>query len=334
MNIAVIGAGSWGTAMTVHLHRRSHNVTLVARDMDHALAMASTRFNERHLPGVRLHPDIQIGCEFKPALMEAQVVLMACPSAGLRNACGEVRKCLSSAPELRTAIALCKGLESGSLLLPSEVIAQELPELINGVLSGPTFAWEIAAGQPGAAVLASGSDNASVVEELQEALSGLGLRVYRTSDVVGVELGGCLKNVYAIGAGICDGLGLGHNAKAAYVTRSLAELVRIGVALGGSQHTFFGLSGVGDLMATCYTSGSRNYSFGFALGRGSSAEDALRASSGVVEGYGANRCFYERCRNSNIKTPILDELYQVIFHRKDPAIAVTALMSRELKQEA
>lgn len=333
MNIVIVGAGSWGTAMAVHLHRQGHGVTLVARQMEQALAMASTRHNERHLRDVPLHPDIQLGCELKPALMEAQVVLLACPSEGLRAACRGVQHCLSSSPQLHTAIALCKGLESDSLLLPSEVIDAELPDLVGGVLSGPTFAWEIAAGKPGAVVLASSSDDAAV-KELQEALSGPGLRVYRSADVVGVELGGCLKNVYAIGAGICDGLGLGHNAKAAYVTRSLAELVRIGVSLGGSHNSFFGLSGVGDLMATCYTEGSRNYSFGFAIGSGSSIEAAINSSKGVVEGHRATQCFYSRCRNSAIETPILDELYQVISHGKDPATGVAALMSRELKQES
>ncbi len=332
MNIAVLGSGSWGTAMAVHLHRQGHTVTLVARRMEQAMEIASTRRNDRYLPGVHIHEDIQLGCELKPAVMEAEVVLLACPSEGLRPLCAELQQCLSTAWNLRMAIAMCKGLESETLLRPTEVISGELPGLISGVLSGPTFAWEIAEGKPGAAVLASGSDDA-VLKNVQQALSGPGLRVYRSADIVGVELGGCLKNVYAIGAGICDGLGLGHNAKAAYVTRALAELVRIGTALGGERTSFHGLSGAGDLMATCYTEGSRNYSFGLAIGKGSTPDEASAASKGVIEGRRATDCLQTLCAGRGIDTPILDELHGVLAEGNNPGAAVSALMTRELKEE-
>lgn len=332
MNFAILGAGAWGTAVALHLHRAGCRVTLVPRRMEHALAIASARENEDYLPGYQLAHDIQIGCEVMPTLMEADAVILACPSTGLRDACEQIREALPHAEQLKMAIALCKGFERESLKPPAEIMRELLPELTAAVLSGPTFAGEVAAGQPTAIVLAAEVDNAQL-QAFQHAISNESLRVYRSNDLKGVELGGCLKNVYAIGAGLCDGLQLGDNARAAYLTRALAELVRLGVAFGGRPETFYGLSGFGDLVATCNGQWSRNRTFGEALGRGQSVEDQMQGRKTVVEGYWAAQCVYDMAKKAGVDAPILSEIHRVCYSGAAPAEALRNLMGRELKAE-
>lgn len=334
MNFTILGAGAWGTAMALHLHREGHVVSIVPREMEQAMEMSSKRENKAYFPGHNLPYDIQIGYEISPVLMEAEVVFLACPSVGLRELCRQLAANLTDARELKLLVVLCKGLEPETLMKPADVVAEILPDYPVAVLSGPTFASELARGKPGAAVLACSDSELEAVRQTQEALSGPALRVYLSTDVAGVELGGAIKNVYAIGAGICDGLELGVNAKAAFITRALHELVRIGVAQGGNAATFYGLSGVGDLMMTCYSSLSRNKTFGEQLGRGRSIGHALQSSKGVVEGYTAARCFHSTCRSLGIDTPILDEIYAILYEQRNPAHAVRMLMSRELRDES
>lgn len=332
MNFAILGAGAWGTAMALHLHRAGHRVTLAPRRMEHALELASKRENQDYLPGYHLPYDMQIGCEILPVLMEADYAILACPSTGLRELCEKVRNALSHAEQLKMAIALCKGYERDTLKAPAEIVQEILPTLTAAVLSGPTFAGEVAAGQPTAIVLAAEKDN-DALQHAQHAISSENLRVYRSHDLRGVELGGCLKNVYAIGAGLCDGLQLGDNAKAAFLTRALAEMVRLGAALGGKPETFYGLSGFGDLVATCNGQWSRNRTFGEDLARGKSVDDLFAGRKTVVEGYWAAQCVRDMAVDAGVDAPILGEIHRVCYDGAAPAEALLKLMSRELKAE-
>lgn len=332
MNFAIIGAGAWGTAFAIHLSRLNHTVTLVPRRFEQALAIASTRENADYLPGIPLPLSIQIGHELTPVLMEADVVILACPSQAVRATCERVRANLGLATQLKLVVSLSKGLELVTHLRPSEVIADVLPDVTVGVLTGPTNAAEVARGKPAAMVLAVTRTD-SFLAEVQAALSGPTLRVYTGDDVAGVEFGACLKNVYAIAAGCCDGLKLGDNSKAALLTRALAEMVRVGVALGAKAETFYGLGGFGDLVATCSGAWSRNRTFGQHIGEGAKAADLIAASKSVVEGYRTTESFAGLCVERGIDAPILAETYRILYEGKPPAEALTALMMRELKRE-
>ena len=333
MNIVVVGAGAWGTAFALHLSRLGHTVTLAPRRFEQALVLASTRENADYLPGHRLPQSIQIAHELAPVLMEAEVVLLACPSQALRETCERVQTARGLATELKLVVSLAKGLELGSHLRPTEVMAAVLPGLAVGALSGPTNAAEVASGKPSAMVLAVSGGEASFTAAVQAALSGPTLRVYRGDDVAGVEFGGCLKNVYAIAAGCGDGLRLGDNAKAALLTRALAEMVRVGGALGAKAETFYGLGGFGDLVATCTGVWSRNRTFGQHLGEGRTASELIAASKSVVEGYRTTQSFFELVKERGIDAPILGEIHNILYAAKPPAEALAALMGRELKRE-
>lgn len=333
MNIVVVGAGAWGTAFALHLSRLGHTVTLAPRRFEQALDLASTRENTDYLPGFKLPQSVQIGHELAPVLMEAELILLACPSQALRETCTRVRDGLALATQLRLVVSLAKGLELGTHLRPTEVMAAVLPGRAVGSLSGPTNAAEVAAGKPSAMVLAASGVDDALIAKVQAALSGPTLRVYRGDDVAGVEFGGCLKNVYAIAAGCCDGLRLGDNAKAALLTRALAEMVRVGAALGARPETFYGLGGFGDLVATCTGAWSRNRTFGQHLGEGKKASELIAASKGVVEGYRTTQSFLELVRKRGIEAPILTEMHAILYAAKPPAEALATLMGRELKRE-
>ena len=332
MNVCILGAGAWGTAMALHLDRCGHSVTLVPRRMEHALSIASSRENSDYLPGFKLPHSIQVGCEPGPVLMEAEVVFLACPSKALRALCRLVKHHLAVARQLKLCLIMCKGLELETLKTPVEIVSKELPGVACGVISGPTCAVEVAAGKPTAVALALGGDCAHA-ERYQEACSNAAFRAYLTDDVRGTELGGTLKNVYAIGSGLCDGLQLGDNAKAALLTRSLNELVRIGVSLGGQKETFFGLSGFGDLVATCSGEWSRNRSFGERVGQGEVPSQILEGQKSVVEGYCACECLCRICHEKNVDTPILGVIHAILYEDLDPLAAMQQLMSRKLKPE-
>lgn len=332
MNFAVLGAGAWGTALALHLHRRGHTVTLTARRLEHAAEMASARENRDYLAGFAIPSDLQLGHEVKPALMEADVAVLACPAKALRSLCREISACRDSSWGLSALVAVCKGLDPETLELPVEVLEEVLPGIPAGVLSGPTHAGGLAEGLPSAATLAF-RERTPWIEELQAAFSDECFRLYFSDDPVGVALGGSLKNVYAIASGSCEGLGLGDNSKAALLTRSHAEMVEIGTALGGKRETFSGLSGIGDLVATSYGSWSRNRTFGEELARGKPVLDDLENRKTVVEGALSVKWYRERCRKIAIETPILDQVHALVYERKPPAQALRDLMSRRLKAE-
>lgn len=332
MNICILPSGAWGTAMAIHLTKQGHTVTLVPRTLEAAMEMGSERENKAYFPGFPLPPDLQIGTEIRPSLMEAEVCIIASPSKFLRSVCREIRAELDLARELRLIVTLCKGMEEGTNELPNEVVEAELPEFRHGVLSGPTFASQVAEGQPSAIVLATNAEE-SLTQSFQAALSSESLRVYSSSDMVGVELGGCLKNVYAIAAGMCDGLGLKDNSKAALLTRALHELVKVGTALGGKRETFYGLTGFGDLMLTCNGKESRNRSFGEFFAQGISVEELLERRKMTVEGYRTSHCFHHICADKGIDAPILEQIYRILFEGQTAREALQALMSRQLKSE-
>jgi len=332
MNFVVLGAGAWGTALALHLDRCGHTVTLVSRRLEHAADMASSRENETYLPGIKIPPSLQLGHEIMPAIMEADVVILACPAKALRALCKVIAESRESSWGISAVIAVCKGLDPDTLELPSEVMKEELPFYPCGILSGPTHAGSLASGQPSAASLAFDEDT-PWVRELQSAISNEFFRIYFSDDPVGVALGGSLKNIFAIASGCCDGLGLGDNAKAALLTRSLSEMVEIGTAMGGKMETFFGLGGVGDLVATSYGEWSRNRTFGEKLAKGEVVEEQMKDRKTVVEGALSVRWFRERCRKMNLETPILDQVYSLVYEEKGPDQALADLMSRSLRSE-
>jgi len=332
MNCCLLGAGAWGTAMALHLDRCGHSVTLVPRRMEHALAIASTRENRDYLPGYKLPQRIQIGCEVEPVLMEAEAVFLACPSKAVRALCESVRPHMEAAWRLKLCLVMCKGLELETFKTPGEIAGEALPGIACGVLSGPTFAGEVAEGKPTAVVLAVGG-TCPDPERFQKAFSNTGLRVYLSDDVRGTELGGTLKNIYAIGAGLCDGLALGDNAKAALLTRSLNEMVRLGVRLGGRRETFFGLSGFGDLVATCSGDWSRNRTFGQRVGQGEAPQAIVEGQKSVVEGYRATQCLQRICDEKNVDAPILEVIHSILYDGLEPLAAMQQLMTRDLKAE-
>lgn len=334
MNIAVLGAGAWGTAVAIHLAKLGrHRVTLCPRRMEHALELASVRENRDYLPGHTWGPDLQVGCEFRPVIMEAELIILACPMKGLRDFCQTIQAERDAAWQVKMVVTLCKGVEQESLHSPATIVKELLPDIAVGALSGPSNAAEVAAGKPTAVVLASEADDA-LTAEVQEAINGGALRVYRSADLHGVELGGALKNTYAIGAGLCDGLELGDNAKAAYLTRSLHEMVRFGVSLGGKAETFYGLSGFGDLVATSTGEWSRNRSFGEAVvASGEPIEKLLLHRKTVVEGYGTTGGFHRLLKNDVAKAPILEQVYKILYEGVEARQALGALLARAPKPE-
>lgn len=332
MNICILPAGAWGTALAIHLSRRGHSVTLVPHTLEEAMDMGATRENRAFFPGHALPPDLQVGFEIKPALMEADVCILACPSKFLRPVCRNVRGQLDEARSLKLFVTICKGLEEGTNDIPSTILEDELPGYYHGVLSGPTFASQVADGQPSAIVLATNAHDA-IMGRLQEAISDENLRVYTSDDMVGVELGGCLKNVYAIASGMCDGLGLRDNSKAALLTRALHELVRVGTTLGGKAETFYGLTGFGDLVLTCNGQESRNRTFGELFAKGESVESLIEDRKMTVEGYRTSHCFHHICLDKGIEAPILEQIYRILFEGQTASEAIRALMGRQLKSE-
>lgn len=332
MNFTVIGAGAWGTAFAVHLARTGHPAILVPRRSEHAEVLQSTRVNADYLPGVSMPDRLRITADLEIALAEADVILLACPSHAMRETCERVKAALPKTGRLKFILSLVKGLEVGTHKRPSEIIAEILPGPAVGALTGPTNAEEVAGRQPAAMVLACTSPE-EILREVQAALSNPMLRVYTSDDLLGAELGGCLKNIYAIAAGCCDGLKLGDNARAALLTRALTEMVRVGAALGAQPETFYGLSGFGDLVATCHGAWSRNRQFGEQIGAGAQAAALIANRRTVVEGYRTTLAFEELCQQRGIDAPILHEIHAILYEGKAPAAALQALMNRGLKRE-
>lgn len=327
---AVVGAGAWGTAIAIHLARRGQPVTLVTRRPEHAVMIQLARENRDYLPGLKLPETLVVTSDLSSALREAEVALIASPSHALRE---WSRQLAAMAPaKLRLLISLVKGLEVSTQLRPSEIIAEFMPGCNVATLTGPTNAGEVAHGMPAAMVLAVAQPD-PFVDRVQALMSGSTLRLYTSDDLAGAEYGACLKNIYAIAAGVSDGLKLGDNARAALITRSLTEMVRVGEALGAKRETFYGLSGFGDLVATCHGPWSRNREFGVRIGEGQSVGELLSGRRTVVEGYLTTQAVHDLCRERGITAPILAEIFAILYGGKKPKDALMALMTRELKRE-
>ena len=325
MKIAVIGAGAWGTALANLLGHNKHRVTLWAHDPARVQEIRETCRNERYLPGIDLSPALDIESDLQKAMEGAECAVIAVPSKALRSVSNELHG--YSGP----VVSVTKGIEFETGLTMCGILKTTIPRSVPASLSGPTLASEVARGFPAAIV--AGCEDEAVGKQIQETFHRPNFRVYTSTDLVGVELGGALKNVIAIGAGICDGLGLGDNSKAAQVTRAIAEIRRLGVACGAHPETFSGLSGLGDLVVTCFSKLSRNHTFGYRIGRGQKARDILADTITVAEGYPTARSAHFLAKTKNVETPIIDEVYAMLYEDKPVDQALRELMQRDTKAE-
>ncbi len=328
-SVTVLGAGSWGTALAMLLARNGAAVKLWDRDAEHVEQMVRDRINQRYLPEIRLPDLISPMIDLPAALKQADYVLIAVPSSGFRSVLQRVRNQVGSSFNL---IWASKGLEPGTGKFLHQVVDEELPEhRLLAVLSGPSFAKEVARGLPTAVTIAS--KNTEYAKSVAALFHCQRFRTYTSEDVLGVELGGSVKNVLAIAAGISDGLGYGANARAALITRGLAEIMRLGRVLGGNRETFMGLAGVGDLVLTCTDDQSRNRRLGLALGRGISLNQAVADIGQAVEGLHTAREVDELARAHKVDMPITQQVKRVLYDGEEASPAVDALLAREPKAE-
>jgi len=325
VKIAVIGAGSWGTALAGMLGEKHKNVVLWARSAKLADEMTERRENTAYLPGVKLPDSVKFTADVNVAAVDASIVVVVTPSHAMRETAAKLAGVIK-----KDTIVVCasKGLETGTLKRMSEVVVEEIPVVAEriAVLSGPNHAEEVGLKQPSATVVASPWRN--VAETVQDAFITSYFRVYTNPDIIGVELGGALKNIIALGSGVAEGLGFGDNAKAAFMTRGLAEIGRLGTAMGANSLTFAGLSGVGDLIATCTSCHSRNRRAGLMVADGKSVDQIQTATNMVVEGIRSTIAAYELARRYDVEMPITQEIYRVLYEGANPLEAVSQLMSR------
>jgi glycerol-3-phosphate dehydrogenase (NAD(P)+) len=325
--ITVVGAGSWGTTLACLLSEKGFDVTLWVFEKDLADEIESTRYNSIYLPDVIIPDSLRISNDINQAVKKARYILNAVPSQFTRAVFSETIPYLMDEAII---ISVAKGIERGTLLTVSSIL-KELSHHPVAVLSGPSFAKEVIKKLPTAVTLAIEDKNAGFV--LQELFNTSNLRVYTHDDILGAELGGALKNVMAIAAGICESLGLGNNARASLITRGLVEMTRLGVAMGAREKTFSGLSGIGDLVLTCTSPLSRNYTVGMKLGQGMKLREILQQTKSVAEGVATSESAYALSRKYNIEMPIIEQVYRILHEDKDPAQAVKDLMERSLKSE-
>jgi glycerol-3-phosphate dehydrogenase (NAD(P)+) len=325
--IAVIGAGSWGTALTSLLAEKGYDMTLWVHNPDLASEMQQTRINRIYLPGTLIPDDITITSDLEKAVRKARYVLNAVPTQHTRSVFENVARWL---PEEAIIISVSKGIEKKTLMTVSSIL-HELSQHPVAVLSGPSFAKEVIKKLPTAVTLATNVTNRGFM--LQELFNVNNFRVYTHDDITGVEIGGALKNVMAIAAGIADSLGLGNSARASMITRGINEMTRLGVAMGAQERTFAGLSGIGDLVLTCTSPLSRNYTVGSKLGQGMKLGDILNQTKSIAEGVATAESAFELAKKYSIEMPIVEQVYNVLYEDKEPSHAVKDLMERSLKSE-
>jgi glycerol-3-phosphate dehydrogenase (NAD(P)+) len=327
MRVAVLGAGAWGTALAIAFAGR-HQVSLWGRDSAHLATLRETQRNDRYLPQITLPPSLNIEADFARAVAGADLALIATSTAGLAATARDVH---AASPNLAILWA-CKGFDRTTGKLPHETVAEIVGDHATyGVLSGPSFALEVANGLPAALTVACNDFTAA--QSLAAELNGGNLRVYSNADLIGVELGGALKNVMAIAAGLCDGMQLGMNARAALITRGLAEMMRLGVAMGGKAETFTGLTGLGDLILTATGSLSRNRSVGIGLASGKTLDDILRELGHVAEGVNSAETAARLAKKFSVEMPITEAVCALLFKQADPRETVKQLLARETKAE-
>jgi glycerol-3-phosphate dehydrogenase (NAD(P)+) len=325
---AIIGAGGWGTALAILWSKRGNEITLWGHNAERAEELRVSRENRNYLPGVKVPESIHITSNLEDCT-DADLIVFVTPSIALRAVADKIGGALSNSAAV--LLSCTKGIEHGTGMRMSEILEEKIPGHTIAVLSGPNLAVEVSQGLPTATVL--GCRVTECAEELQRYLGSERFRIYSSDEIIGIELGGALKNVFAIGAGVIDGFGLGDNSKAALVTRSLAELLRLGTAMGGNARTFYGLSGAGDLIATCFSQHSRNRRLGEKLGRGEELQDIIAATQTVAEGIPTAKSACECARKLKVETPIIDQVYSVLYERKPPAKAMQELLERDQKSE-
>lgn len=327
--ILLAGAGSWGTALAILLARNGHPTCLWGHDPGHVQRLAAERRNERYLPGVEFPPALRLDDDLEAAIAQSRDVIVAVPCSGLRQVLEQIA--VFARPHLRLSWA-CKGIETGTRLLPHQIVAQYFGDACpTAVISGPTFAGEVAAGVPSAVVVASTDGEFALA--LAERLHGGTFRAYLGEDVIGVEVGGAVKNVLAIAAGISDGLGFGANSRAALITRGLSEIMRLGVEMGGQRETFMGLTGLGDLVLTCTQDQSRNRRLGLGIAAGQTLAAATAAIGQAVEGVRTAAAVEQLAVQHGIEMPISIQVARLLRDECAPHEAVQALLARDLKPE-
>lgn len=328
-NISIIGDGGWGTTLAVILAKKGFDITVWGAFPEYIEAVKSSRENSKFLPGVPLPDSIKFTSSITEAVNGKDLIVLAAPSQYMRGVLTMLKmENLSGKP----IVSVTKGIENGTLMRMSEIIEEMLGKHKLAVLSGPTIALEVVNGSPSTAVAAS--EDLDFAREVQGIFMTERFRVYATNDVIGVEVGGSLKNIIAIAAGAVDGLGFGTNAKSALLTRGLVEIVRLGIAMGGRSETFYGLSGLGDLMTTCVSQYSRNRWLGEEIGKGKKLKDILKETAMVVEGVATSKSAFDLSKKYAVEMPITTEIYKVLYEGKDPKKAVNDLMTRAPKIEA
>ncbi len=328
--IAVLGAGSWGTALAIVLADNGHEVRLWAHRKEHADEMNQTHRNEKYLD-VEIPDTITAFYNMEEAVKDAEAIIVVVPTKAIREVCQQLKNYISSSTQI---IHATKGIEPGTLKRVSEMMSEEMPDFPYEnivVLSGPSHAEEVALRHP--TTVAVSAVNLDRARQAQDLFNSENLRVYTSDDILGIEVGGALKNIIALGAGISDGLGYGDNAKAALITRGLAEIARLGTSLGANPLSFLGLSGVGDLIVTCTSVHSRNWRAGNLLGKGNNLDQVLEEMGMVVEGVRTVQAAHQFAKEQGVEMPITQGIYQIIFEDKDPKDVVDELMNRNKRQE-
>ena len=326
-SIGILGAGSWGTALAVLLGNKGHQVTLWSHREEAARRLARDRENEK-LPGVKIPEPVDITWDLEKALKNRDVLVLAVPSSQMRSTC---RRIASGTETGQILVSVSKGIEDGTFATMPDMIREEIPGADAAVLSGPSHAEEVGRGLPTTCVVGASSEKTA--KYLQDVFMSPVFRVYISPDILGIELGGALKNVIALAAGIADGLGYGDNTKAALITRGIAEIARLGMKMGGRLETFSGLTGIGDLIVTCASVHSRNRRAGVLIGQGYTMEEAMKEVNMVVEGVFSTKAAVALARKYQVELPIIEQVSQVLFEGKSPRDAVSTLMLRDQKIE-
>lgn len=327
-NVGVIGAGSWGTALALLLHSNGHQVTVWSINEEEVEMLSKEREHKSKLPGVKIPEDMVFTSDMETAIKEKDFLVLAVPSAFTR---GTARNMKPFVKEGQIIVDVAKGIEEDTLMTLSQQIEEEIPQANVAVLSGPSHAEEVGRGLPTAVVI--GAKTEETARYLQEMFMNHVFRVYISSDMLGMELGGALKNVIALAAGIADGMGYGDNTKAALITRGIAEIARLGVKMGGAIESFTGLTGIGDLIVTCASVHSRNRKAGYLMGQGKTMEEAMAEVKMVVEGVYSAKAAAKLGKKYGVALPIVDKVNEVLFEGKDPKEAVDELMLRDSKAE-
>ena len=326
--ITVIGDGGWGTTLAMILNAKGNKVALWGVFPDYIETMKSARENVKFLPGIKIPDPISVTSDLAAAVRDADILVLATPSQHLREVTGRMK---GMKLDGKLFVSVAKGIENHSMMRMSQVVSDVLGKVRIGVLSGPTISFEVARGLPTTVVAAS--EDEKTAQEIQDLFMTEAFRIYTNTDLIGVELGGSIKNVIAIAAGISDGMGFGVNTKSSMLVRGIVEIARLGTAMGAKQETFYGISGLGDLVTTCVSVHGRNRWFGEEIGKGKKPDQVLKSTEMVVEGVGTAESCHELCKKYNIEMPIAEEIYAIIYKGKDPKAAVRDLMTRKKKSE-